>query len=87
MITTGRAPTKGRPKLWAYGYADLATFLGMTVGSLRIAVHEGRLDPSSLEELYRWRCRREGALARAARRSPADPARTPRQPPRRGQER
>lgn len=44
-----RAKGKGRgPKLWAYGYADLARLLGTTEGALRARVARGTAHPEDL---------------------------------------
>lgn len=47
-------------KLWAFGYADLAAALGMGVGAVRMAVHEGRFDPADLSSVVAF-ARRRGA--------------------------
>lgn len=39
----------GSPRLWAFGYKSLAALLGIKEGTVRQAVHQGRLDPSDLE--------------------------------------
>lgn len=35
-------------RLWAYGYADLAAFLGMKEDAVRQAVNRGTFDPGDL---------------------------------------
>jgi len=42
---------KYRPKLWAYGYSDLADLFGLAEQSVRQAVSARRLDPSSLRSI------------------------------------
>lgn len=45
------------PKLWAYGYSDLARLLGVTEGALRARVARG-WDPSDLGRVCAaWACR------------------------------
>lgn len=39
----------GSPRLWAFGYKTLAQILGVKEGTVRMAVHQGRLDPADLE--------------------------------------
>lgn len=50
-----RVPKKGRPRIWAYGYQDLAAFLGTSVGAVRAAAAEDRLDPSSFDSIIAYR--------------------------------
>ena len=46
---------KGRhPKKFNYTYNDLAELFGMTVGAVRKAVHDGRLDPENLSSIYEF---------------------------------
>jgi hypothetical protein len=42
---------KGRTRLWAYGYADLAQLFGMSKGAVCKAVQRGRFDPANLSEI------------------------------------
>jgi prophage antirepressor-like protein len=53
VIESGKVPHKGRPRMWAFGYADLAELLGITEQSVRNMVAQGKLDPTSLEALCR----------------------------------
>lgn len=53
VIESGLVPKAGRPRLWAYGYADLAVLLGTSVEGVRARVRRGTLDPSSLESICR----------------------------------
>jgi hypothetical protein len=48
VICSPLVPRRGRPRLWAYGYADLAALFGTTEGVLRKEVCERRFDPSDL---------------------------------------
>lgn len=44
-----RGGSRGRsPKLWAYGYADLARLLGTTEGALRARVARGAAHPGDM---------------------------------------
>ena len=47
----------GRRKLWAYGYREVARFLGTSEGAVRQAVLEGRLHMDSLESLHALKLR------------------------------
>jgi len=53
VIESGKVPKAGRPKLWAYGYADLAALFETTEAGIRQRVVRGTLDPSSLEDICR----------------------------------
>lgn len=54
-------PPKGRSRVWAFGYADLSKLLGKSQAALRMAVHQGRLDPTDLEAIcLEWLRRRVG---------------------------
>lgn len=53
VIESGRVPKGGRPRLWAYGYADLAQLFGTTTQAIRSRVQRGTLDPSDLEDICR----------------------------------
>ena len=51
------APSKGR--LWAFGYPDLAAFLGMSEDAVRQSVSRNQLDPARLESIYAFKVLRE----------------------------
>jgi hypothetical protein len=53
VIESGRVPKRGRPRLWAYGYEDLAELFGTTPRAIRARVERGTLDPSDLEDICR----------------------------------
>jgi hypothetical protein len=53
VIQSGLIPKKGRPRAWAYGYADLAELLGTTEGAVRQLVYAGRLVPDDLRSIIR----------------------------------
>ena len=53
VIESGRVPKGGRPKLWAYGYQDLAELFGTSPEAIRQRVKRGTLDPSDLESVCR----------------------------------
>jgi len=46
-----------------FTYSDLAGLLGMSEGSLRLAVHRGRFDPSNLESVVEFVAERRAILA------------------------
>lgn len=48
---SGLVPRRGRPVLWAYGYADLAVLLKMSDVAVRKAVERGAFDPASLASI------------------------------------
>jgi hypothetical protein len=52
---TGRCPERADTKLWAFGYADLADFIGCTENTIRGAVSRGHLDPGSLESIFAYK--------------------------------
>ena len=58
--TSGLIPRRGRPVLWAVGYADLALLFGMTVAAVRKAVARGQFNPGDLGSVIAY------ATARAA---------------------
>ena len=59
VIESGLVPKGGRPRLWAYGYADLAELLGTTQDGVRSRVKRGTLDPSDLVSICEaWQRRR-----------------------------
>ena len=58
VFTSGLTPKRGRPRLWAYGYADLAALFGMNEAAIRWHVREGNFDPSSLESVLAFADRR-----------------------------
>lgn len=45
-------------KVWGYSYTDIAQAAGTTEGAVRVAVYEGRLDPSDLASVVDWIARR-----------------------------
>lgn len=53
VIESGLVPKGGRPRLWAYGYEDLAELFGTTAEGIRQRVKRGTLDPSDLEDICR----------------------------------
>ena len=53
VIESGKVPKGGRPKLWAYGYEDLAELFGTTVEGIRQRVKRETLDPGDLEDICR----------------------------------
>jgi len=53
VIESGLVPKGGRPRLWAYGYADLAALFETTPQAIRQRVLRGTLDPSDLEDICR----------------------------------
>lgn len=58
VIASPRVPRRGRPRLWAYGYADLADLLDCSEGAVRQLVKRQRLDPRDLASVCRaWRVR------------------------------
>jgi hypothetical protein len=61
-VRTVRNPGRVRRKLWAYGYAEIAAFLGTTEAAVRVAIHRGHLDPGSLESLHAAKLRGTRAL-------------------------
>jgi hypothetical protein len=46
-------------KVWGYSYTEIAQAAGTTEGAVRIAVHEGRLDPSDLTSVVAWIAKRQ----------------------------
>ena len=66
------------PRLWAFGYADLAQLFQVSEGAVRQAVHDGRLDPSNLKALCEsWRYgvgRKPAPAAQLRRLSPEEEA-------------
>jgi hypothetical protein len=40
-----------QPRMWAYGYADLAALFGMREGAVRAAVARGKLVPGDLRSV------------------------------------
>lgn len=59
--TDRKRPRGGRgPKLWAYGYSDLARLLGVSEGAIRQRVARKLFDPSDMEAVCRaWRLAEE----------------------------
>ncbi len=53
-----RRGRQGRPAIFAYGYGDLADFLGFrNIGSVRNAVSKGLFDPANLESIFAFKAR------------------------------
>lgn len=48
VVETPRRPGRGRPRIWGYGYPELATLLGMSQVAVRQAVFMKRFDPGDL---------------------------------------
>ncbi len=66
MTVSKLAARRGRPRLWAFGYADLARLLGCSEMAVRKLVQRGRLDPLDLAALFaEWRSRAARAQPRA----------------------
>lgn len=69
VIESGRVPKGGRPKLWAYGYQDLADLFEVEVQTVRKWCTQGRLDPERLETICKvWHdraCKRSEDCPRA----------------------
>ena len=57
VITSGLVPRHGRPRLWAYGYADLAKLFGISEGAVRQLVAAKRFEPSSLASIVEYSAR------------------------------
>ena len=49
----GRHRERG-PKVIGYTYEEVADFLGMTGGALRVAITRGQVDPQSLESIMEY---------------------------------
>ncbi len=45
---------RGKKRLITITYAQLAEWSGMAEGSVRNAVHQGRLDPTDIHAVIRW---------------------------------
>lgn len=61
--TSGRIPRKGRPRSWAYGYADLALLFGMSETAVRKAAKRDSFDPGSLASVIEYAARRRARKA------------------------
>lgn len=59
-------PPKRGVRLWAFSYADLATFLGMKEDAVRQAVKRNTLDPASLASVCAFKLERLGCAVPAA---------------------
>lgn len=57
-------PRKGRPVIWAFGYADLAVALGRSESAVRTLVYRKRFDPTDLVSVANY-IRDHGPAARA----------------------
>ena len=70
VTTSDRVPEHAKlgpgrkPRLWAYGYADLAAALGMREGAVRMAVHARRFDPADLASIIAFAKRVAGEAQR-----------------------
>ena len=53
VIESGKVPKGGRPRLWAYGYEDLAELFDTTPEAMRQRVKRGTLDPGDLDDICR----------------------------------
>ena len=51
VITSPLIPSRGRPRVWGYGYADLAVLFNMSEAMVRYHVNKKHLDPSNLESI------------------------------------
>lgn len=51
-------PRRGRPLAWAYGLADIADALGLSVAGVRAAIQRERLDPADLRSLIAYASQR-----------------------------
>ena len=49
--TSSGVPQRGRPRLWAFGYVDLAALFGTSVDVVRKWVERGKLDPCRLQSI------------------------------------
>jgi hypothetical protein len=54
VIISERNPKVGRPRLWAFGYPDLAALFGMSDGGVRMAVARKQLDPTDLASIVKF---------------------------------
>lgn len=54
VTTSGAIPEKGRPRLWAFGYADFARLFGVSDAVVRSWVSRKRFDPSDLRSIVRF---------------------------------
>lgn len=54
VITSTLLPSRGRPRIWGYGYADLAVLFDMSEPMVRYHVNKRHLDPSSLESIIEF---------------------------------
>lgn len=60
VIASKLIPRRGRPRIWAFGYADLARLLGCSEAAVRQLVKRERLNPKDLESVCSvWRARVE----------------------------
>lgn len=58
VIASRLIPRRGRPRLWAYGYADLAQLLGCSESAVRQLVARQRINPRDLSSVCAaWRAR------------------------------
>jgi hypothetical protein len=58
VLCKGVPPT-GRSRVWAFSYGSLAALLGLTKGTVRQMVFQGRLEPADLEQVcLAWLARR-----------------------------
>lgn len=59
MIASPLIPRRGRPRLWAFGYADLAQLFGCSEGAVRQLVKRDRLNPRDLASVCAAWARRQ----------------------------
>lgn len=60
VLVSTRTPLRGRPRLYAFGYADFAELFGLSEAAVRQAVRRGALDPTSLVSIVTFANRRKG---------------------------
>lgn len=58
VIVSNLVPRRGRPRLWGYGYADLALLLGCSEAAVRQLAARRVFDPACLGSVFAlWRAR------------------------------
>ena len=58
VIVSGRVPKRGRPRYWAFGFADFADLFGVKPEGLRSMLRRREFDPKSLKSLCECWARR-----------------------------
>lgn len=58
VIVSTRVRTRGRPRLFAFGYPDLAELFGVSEVAVRQMVRRGFFDPKSLSSIVAYANRR-----------------------------